>query len=288
MRTAATGEAARPGEEGYMLLAVICLLALLIIALSVALPQISKEIQRDREIETMHRGKQYIRAIKMYYKKFSAYPPNMDALTKPSGPGNLRFLRKKYIDPTTGKDEWKPIHMGQNKCPTAMGFFGQPLAGGALSGVGAAGGNTVAGAQTLGTSLAPSTDSGAGAPTGGTDSGTGGTGSTIGAGSSLGGSSLTGQTFGGLGIIGVSPSSPKQSILVYKKKSHYNEWEFVYDPLSDMTAVGGNNGAVGQPIGTGGAPGTGIGGSGLTGTGGIGNTGGTPITTPTAPTTPTN
>ena len=66
-----------------MLLGVIFLLAILLITLSVALPKISREIQRDREVETMRRGKQYIRAVKMYYKKFGAYPPNVDALTKP-------------------------------------------------------------------------------------------------------------------------------------------------------------------------------------------------------------
>ena len=44
-----------------MLVAVIFLLALLTIALAVALPKMSKQIQRDRELETMHRGKQYIR-----------------------------------------------------------------------------------------------------------------------------------------------------------------------------------------------------------------------------------
>jgi hypothetical protein len=36
--------------------------------------------------------------------------------------------------------------------------------------------------------------------------------------------------------------------LIYKKKNHYNEWEFTYDPLSDMrTTSGGNTGTVGQP-----------------------------------------
>ena len=40
------------------------------------------------------------------------------------------------------------------------------------------------------------------------------------------------QTFGGGGIIGFSPASPKQSILIYKKKNHYNEWEFLYSPLA--------------------------------------------------------
>jgi hypothetical protein len=58
---------------------------------------------------------------------------------------------------------------------------------------------------------------------------------------------LTGQTFGGGGIIGVSPNSPKESILVYKKKNHYNEWEFFYDPLADQMMQGGNTGMIGQP-----------------------------------------
>ena len=110
-----------------MLVAVIFLVALLTISLSIALPRISKEIQRDREMETMHRGKQYIRGIRMYYKKFGAYPPNVDALVK--GTNNIRFLRKKYADPTTGKEDWKPVHYGQNKAPTAMGFFGRASGG---------------------------------------------------------------------------------------------------------------------------------------------------------------
>ncbi len=39
--------------------------------------------------------------------------------------------------------------------------------------------------------------------------------------------------------------SPKQSILIYKKKNHYNEWEFVYDPLSDQKMISSSTGALG-------------------------------------------
>jgi hypothetical protein len=75
-----------------------------------------------------------------------------------------------------------------------------------------------------------------------------------------------------VGIIGFSPNSPKQSILVYKKKNHYNEWEFVYDPLTDMTTVGSSStGSLGQSAGS---P-------------GVGSTGITPTTTPTPTSTPT-
>ena len=108
----------KPSEDGYTLLAVIFLLAILTLWMSVAVPKMTRSIQRDHEIETMHRGKQYIRAVQLYYRKFHAYPPSMDALVKTN---EIRFLRKKYIDPMTGKDDWKPIMFGQNKAPIVMG-----------------------------------------------------------------------------------------------------------------------------------------------------------------------
>jgi type II secretory pathway pseudopilin PulG len=273
----------QPSEEGYILVAVIFMLAILMISLSLAAPAIKKDIQRDRELETMQRGKQYARAIKMYYKKFGAYPPNVDALVKTS---NIRFLRRKYIDLTTGKDEWKPVRFGQNKTPTAMGFFGQPLSGSSLAGIGPSGGNGVTGATTLGGGLSSTTGSStmfgssslsgssgssttsASGTTTGTSTDPGSTSSSTGStdpsssstsASATGLSGQTGQTFGGAGIIGFSPNSPKQSILVYKKKNHYNEWEFVYDPLADRTVVSSSSGAGGQSAGsmTNGSPGFG-------------------------------
>jgi type II secretory pathway pseudopilin PulG len=260
----------QPSEEGYILVAVIFMLAILILSLSVAIPRVRESIQRDREEETMQRGKQYIRAIQLYYKKFNAYPPNVDALIKTN---DIRFLRKKYIDPTTGKDEWKPILYGQNKTPQAMGFFGQPLAASSLAGTGPAGGNTpntgiggtssTTGGGLFNSSPTSTTDPGPGTtgstdPNGNPASGTGTSGSAAGTtGTGTTGSSSssnptgTGQTFGGGGIIGFSPQSPKQSIFVYKKKNHYNEWEFLYSPLMDQQQMaGGNTGAIGQPAGS--------------------------------------
>ena len=61
---------AKPSEEGYILVVVMFMLALLIISMAVAIPKIAADIQRDRELETMHRGLQYRRAIQLYYKKF--------------------------------------------------------------------------------------------------------------------------------------------------------------------------------------------------------------------------
>jgi type II secretory pathway pseudopilin PulG len=264
-------------EQGYVMLIAIFFIALLVISLSVAAPKIARSIQRDRDLETFHRGMQYRRAIQLYYRKFHAYPPNVEALVNTN---DIRFLRKKYKDPITGQDDWKPIAFGQNKTPTAMGFFGQPLAGNAstLAGIGPGGAGGLPGATTPGGTFGggssgsgifgssgdtgQSPAAGGSSPTdnsGGT-TGTDGSGSAgSGGGTSTGGapstgsgtgtsSSPSGPTFGGAGIIGFSPASPNASILVYKKKQHYNEWEFTYDPLSDMQTVGGGNaGLVGQP-----------------------------------------
>src|ERR1700685_1002838 len=129
-----------PSEQGYVLLAAIFFMALLVLSLAIAAPSVAKSIQRDRDLETYHRGMQYRRAVQLYYRKFHAYPPNTDALVKTN---DIRFLRQKYVDPITNKVDWKPVLFGQNKTPTAMGFFGQPLAGGATSiaGIGPSGGN---------------------------------------------------------------------------------------------------------------------------------------------------
>src|SRR4051812_2568860 len=142
---------AKPSEEGFILVSIMFLIALLIIAMAVAIPKISADIQRDREVETFHRGLQYRRAVQLYYRKFQRYPPNLDALVKTN---NLRFLRKRYIDPITRKDDWKPIMFGQQKTPLAMGFFGQPLmgvgfGGQMLGGVGPQGGNGFPGANPI-------------------------------------------------------------------------------------------------------------------------------------------
>jgi type II secretory pathway pseudopilin PulG len=248
----------RPAEEGFMMLAVIFALALLTIALTVAAPAIKKSIQRDRELETMHRGEQYVRAIRLYYRKYGTYPSSIDALV---GTNGVRFLRQRYLDPTTGQDDWKPILLGQNKTPLAVGFFGQPIGvtGVSLTGIASGAGNALggqspvasgAGSNLNGSSLFNSgsnnsSDAGATGSTGsGSDSNSSAQSSTQ--------SSNSGTLFGGGPIMGVSPASTKQSLLVYKKMDHYIDWEFLYSPLTDQMI---GNHQIARPPLQGGAPG---------------------------------
>jgi type II secretory pathway pseudopilin PulG len=215
-------------QEGYAMLIAVFLLALLTLSLSIAVPNIARQIQREREVESMHRGKQYTRAIQLYYRKFHKYPASVDAL---EGTDGIRFLRKRYVDPITGKSDWRPILYGQNKLPTVIGFFGQTLAG-PISPTGS-------GDSGLMSAGASGTDQSAAASAGGNSA-------TIG---TLSGSNPPAdQSFVGA-MIGVTIPSEKRSILIYKGQQQYDKWELVYDPASERfsLAVGGSTGAGASP-----------------------------------------
>jgi type II secretory pathway pseudopilin PulG len=210
-------EMQRQGEQGFMLVGLIVAIFLILLALSVAAPKVAEGLRREREVETVRRGNQYVRAIRLYYLKTNTYPATLDALEKTN---NIRFLRQRYIDPMTGKVDWRLIHVGEAKT-TVKGFFGQPLAGLATSGIGSAPGTTTpgtAGAGTAGgqqgqqgmTSVFGSSGSGgygASSPGGG-GLGSSSSGSTLGGGSSLGGTSTSGgfgsSTVGSSGGLGAS------------------------------------------------------------------------------------
>src|ERR1700742_4336265 len=110
-------------ESGFMLVFAVLMIALVMIAIAVAVPLITTQLRRDKEVESMHRMQQYVRAIQLYQRacKCTNYPPSMEALEKGN---NVRYLRKEYVDPLTGKSDWRLIHDPQT---TVKGFFGQEL-----------------------------------------------------------------------------------------------------------------------------------------------------------------
>jgi type II secretory pathway pseudopilin PulG len=97
------------GERGYILLSLLLIIALGIIFAAAIVPSLTFNIKRDREEEMIHRGVQYSRAIRAYYKKFGRYPTKLEDLENTN---NLRFLRRRYKDPLTGQD-FKLLHFGE-------------------------------------------------------------------------------------------------------------------------------------------------------------------------------
>ena len=74
-------------------------------------------MKRDREEEMIHRGVQYSRAIRRYVKKTGRYPTRLEELENTN---NIRFLRKRYKDPITGKD-FKLLHVGEVQLTSSAG-----------------------------------------------------------------------------------------------------------------------------------------------------------------------
>jgi len=238
----------KDSEQGFLLLAMVLMVSLVLIALAVAAPVIARDLRRDKEVESMHREQEYVRALRLYYRKFKTYPPSMDALEKSN---NVRYLRKQYVDPLTGKADWRIVHVGENQT-TVKGFFGEPLGGISSTGIGGSGlgsasgmssgvggtNGTPSGTTTIGqTSALAGGFSGAtvGTPgTGGTP-GTPGTTGIGGTGTGTGSSSSSGFGSGGVGqIMGVGSAKSGDSILTPNQQATYDTWEFLYDPRIEL------------------------------------------------------
>jgi type II secretory pathway pseudopilin PulG len=278
------------GEEGFMLLAVVVMVALVLIAMSVAAPVVARQLQREKEIESQNRMEQYVRAIQLYQRKFPGqYPASIKILENTN---NIRFLRHVYVDPLTGKADYRLIHQGEQKTKIHV-FFGQELdglaanlgsAGGMQSGgVGAVGGSTNVtstnalnsgfGGASIGGSSGNSgsgdmfgdTSSSSGAPgtngAGGTSgtsgaNGTGGSSGSSGTSSSSNTDSLDADSLGV--IVGVGTSKSGTSITQPNAQTTYEQWEFWYDPRIEMLKQGVNVTGGGMTGGSG-TPGGGMG-----------------------------
>jgi len=108
-------------RRAYVLVAVIFMLAVLTIALALAIAPRLQADSRDRRTRD-HAPRQVSTRVpsECINKKFGAYPPNLDALAKPTN--NIRFLRKKYIDPT--HRHMAVAHPLAEQGPQPHGFFG--------------------------------------------------------------------------------------------------------------------------------------------------------------------
>src|SRR5215467_10637810 len=126
-------------QDGYVLLILLLSVALLSIGFLAMVESIQFQVKRDREEELIHRGVQYSRAVRRFFKKSGRYPTRIEELESTN---NVRFLRKRYKDPMnrdpkTGQErDFKILHlqdvqMSFNQTPTRGMVAASDLASGA-------------------------------------------------------------------------------------------------------------------------------------------------------------
>ena len=245
----------RSVESGYVLLILLLAVALLSIGFLSAVQKLEFQIKRDREEEMIHRGVQYSRAVRHFFKKTGRYPTRIEELESTN---NIRFLRKRYKDPMngdpkTGKErDFKLLHLQDIQTsfntaatpgmvaasdlasadPNSSSEEVQAGAPGALnnnSSAPAGRGPSAITGQNSDTAVMEDNASGDQPQSG-----------RAGAappppqplGQQLGANGAP-QVFGGGGIVGVASANKDKTIRVFNKKDHYNQWQFIYDPTTD-------------------------------------------------------
>lgn len=213
------------------------------------------QIKRDREEEMIHRGVQYSRAVRRFFKKTGRYPTRIEELESTN---NIRFLRKRYKDPLnrdpkTGQErDFKLLHLQdvQTSFNTGNGATPGLVAASDLAGAdpGLSNAQVQAGAPGAlnGNSSAPfgrgpSAINPQDSDTGSVDNSSAQAQSNSGQGtppapqplSQQLGPNGAPQVFGGGGIVGVASANKDKTIRVFNKKDHYNQWQFIYDPTTD-------------------------------------------------------
>jgi len=234
------------------------MVAAMFIAMSVVVPRLVTQGRRQKEDELAWRGEQYVRAVRLYYRKFGRFPRTVEDFSK--NPGNLHFLRKEYKDPMNEEDgTWRYIYVGPGgqligsltrKTPLGMialggtsapNPFGTP-AGGANPPTGPAPAQSSAFGQPLALNppqSAQAADASAASqnPDPNADP------------SALppapqapkqgdANSSTNDSTVFGGQIVGVASKVNRKSIRFYKGYGKYREWEFIWDPAEDAMAAG--------------------------------------------------
>src|SRR5580700_2645843 len=128
--------ASKSPDSGFALLLVFLMASLIAISLYMELPRVAFQAERQKEQLLIEHGEQYKRAIGLFLRtnKNARWPASIEELESYN---NRRSLRKRYIDPMTGKDEWRLIHIQNgvlmdsitNKKPDAQTQAGLQVSG---------------------------------------------------------------------------------------------------------------------------------------------------------------
>jgi hypothetical protein len=191
------------------------LATLLLISLSVALPNVYTAGQREREEELIFRGNEYARAIVLFRRQFRRYPASVKELLQTNG---IRFLRREYADPMSRNGKWRFIHADANGRILDSRTYGRPTSG---LGPGLQGSSSAPAGQPLGPVLEATKEPRETSAFFGTD-----------------------KEIQGAFIVGVASASRRRSIRVWNGRNRYDEWEFIG---VEVTPAGLSPAVPGQP-----------------------------------------
>jgi len=96
-------------QRGSALLIVLVFAAIVAIMLYREMPIAAFEAQRQKEELLISRGNEYKRGVKLFVRKIGRFPSSIEEMENTN---RMRFLRHRYVDPLTGKDDWRIIHAG--------------------------------------------------------------------------------------------------------------------------------------------------------------------------------
>lgn len=210
-------------QRGYTLAVVVMFTSVLLVTLLEAVVNWQTVIKRENEEELIFRGRQYQRALVLWYRHFRKtlgpnvpvpYPPSTDALLNT---GNHRFLRKEWKDPVNGSKDWRLIQVNLDGSPMLTVPPSQSyVPGEGLSQVNKSPYNNDIKGDRLNQNLRKL---GSGEP--------GISQSKIAYGQTLKPQTFTTSPI--VGLAGVASTSEKESLKTYNGRNKYNEWEFFID-----------------------------------------------------------
>ena len=239
----------RRKESGFALLMVFLMAAVIGIMWCCVAPSVVFQARRQKEQLLMERGEQFTRAIQLFYRRNHRYPGGIGDLESFT---SRRYLRRRYVDPVTCKDDWRIVQIGPGGAsPPPETNPAGPAAGD---------GEALPPATRLkrGAAVTPGSEEAAPVPSGPTPSA---------AGDAAGNGSSPGPTLSaasgapgalqppppapvvpvplqlGGTMAGVASRSESESIMVLNGRVKYNQWEFVYDLRKDPLVRGGFPGA---------------------------------------------
>jgi hypothetical protein len=246
----------RRGESGYAYVMALFMVLTVVVGSQVILRNIVTEARSQREGELIWRGNQYVRAVKMYFRKTGHYPQTQDDLL--TGLPGVHFLRSEAVDDPMNKNDgkWRFIYtnaaagtiIGSVKYGSFQQMALMDMNGGPMPGTQNGQNSSDPNSPNSANSMAPGSIT---APAGGAPGQSGNelfppmtgqafaptTGQANGQPAAVVGPQPTGPVdgpqFGAL-LIGVGSTVDRGSVRVYKGGKKYNEWEFIWNPLEEQ------------------------------------------------------